>query len=72
MERQADPLLLELFESLDNELAMALEARHRQLDGTVAAPGDATIHQLQRIASLRRAIAALEGALDRHESAIIH
>jgi hypothetical protein len=61
-----------LFEALQNELAIALEARHWQLAGGPAGRVDIPTGQLQRIVSLRRAIAAVEGALDRRESGIIH
>jgi transposase len=68
-----DPLLLELFDSVEKELACALEEGQR-LSGRAADPEVSrliAIH-LQKIARLRIALEALEKALDARHSAFVH
>jgi hypothetical protein len=67
-----DPLLLELFDSLHKDLATALERRQRLSD---VDPGGSAVRlpeQTDTIARLRVAVAALEGAIERRDSRIIH
>jgi len=67
---QPDPLLLELFEAVQRELATALDTRERQHEAQTdesAAAAHAT-----KIGSLRSTLAALEGALERVQSRIVH
>ena len=68
---QLDPLLLELFESVHNDLAKALEMRQR-LSEDHHDNGLAKAEQAKKIAKLTMAVAALEGALDRRGNGIIH
>lgn len=72
MAREPDPLLLELFESVQKELATALEAldRSRNAGSEVAQAliADETI----RVGNLTSALAALEGALEIAQSRMVH
>ena len=67
-----DPLLLELFESAQRELAEALGILQRLQDDP-GGPGQAQVTaQKCRIAKLRSAIEALESALEQRSSRIVH
>lgn len=69
---QLNPLLLDLFESVYRDLAEALERQQRLSNvGDDQELADAA-EQLERIAKLEIAMAALEGALDRRENGILH
>ena len=75
MPSHINPLLLELFESVYRDLATALETRQRLSDLSDAGRDQelaAAAEQLERIAKLEVAMAALEGALDRRENGIVH
>ena len=72
MASQLNPLLLELFESVYRDLATALETRQRLSDVCRADELATAAEQLERIAKLEIAMAALEGALDRRENGIVH
>ena len=69
----SDPLLLELFDSVEKELASALEEGQR-LSGRAADAENARMVaiQLQKIARLRIALHALEKALDDRHSVVVH
>ena len=67
-----DPLLLELFESAQKELAEALEILQRLHDDPGAPRQAHVTAQTCRIAKLRSAIEALEGALEQRSSRIVH
>lgn len=71
--RHPDPLLLELFDSVEKELASALEEGQR-LSGRAADTENARMVsiQLQKIARLRIALQALEKALDGRHSVVVH
>jgi hypothetical protein len=69
---QLNPLLLELFESVYQDLARALETRQRLSDVCGDHELANAAGQLERIAKLEVAMAALEGALDRRENGILH
>ena len=73
---QPDALLLELLGAMEKELARALELRQRQLDARMnvgAEESSALFEQhARRILSLRGAMSALEGALERGASRITH
>lgn len=72
MAREADPLLLELFESVQKELATALEALERSRNaGSGVSPALIT-DETNRVGSLTSALAALEGALDIAQSRMVH
>ena len=67
-----DPWLLTAFEAVESELACALETRHRSQD-TLAENESATSRILsERIARLRRVIGALQAALGRDASTVVH
>lgn len=67
-----DPLLLELFESAQKELAEALGILQRLHDDPAGAGQAQVTAQNCRIAKLRSAIEALEGALEQRSSRIVH
>jgi hypothetical protein len=69
---QPDPLLLELFESVQEEFAKALETRQRLSDLPVEQQMSDLTEQTERIAKLRVAMATLEGAIERHETGVVH
>ena len=69
---QPDPLLLELFETVEKELANALEVAQRRRDTGTDLPAELIRDQTNKVASLRVAIAALEGALERRQSRLVH
>jgi hypothetical protein len=72
MGSQPDPLLLELFESVHDDLAKALEMRQRLFETSGDAQLAEVAEQTERIAKLQVAMAALEGALERRETGIVH
>jgi hypothetical protein len=64
-------LLVEMYEAVQKELAAALERSPRReipSDG----PEPSLVEHFRKIDALRSAMAALEGALERPESRIIH
>jgi len=67
-----DRLLLEMFDAVEKELGAALELLQRQQEIASECPDPQVIDQMRKIAALRSAMAALEGALERPESRIIH
>jgi hypothetical protein len=69
---QLDPFLLSFLDSVEQELAAALETRHRQFDGTRGDESLAMRDSSERIALLRSVVDALQAALDRHESSVFH
>ena len=72
MARRLDPFLLNFLDCVEQELACALEARHRAGD---VGPEDESVtarSQSERIATLRNDIDALQVALERGESPIVH
>ena len=73
MKWHPDPLLLELFDSVEKELASALEEAQR-LTARTADPENTRLiaTQIQKIARLRIALGALEQALDGHNSIVVH
>jgi hypothetical protein len=72
MRRRVDPFLLSFLESIEQELAIALEASHRRQE---TREGDASLamrHHSERIATLRSAIDAVQVAIERREIPIVH
>jgi hypothetical protein len=69
---QPDPLLLELFESVYKDLSRALEAHQRMSDMKADQPVSFVSARIERIASLRQAMAALEAALECRHNRIVH
>ena len=65
-----DPFLLKFLASTEQALARALEARHRDPRGEDESL--TTQSQRERIASLERIVDALQVALERGESPVIH
>jgi hypothetical protein len=74
MASQADPLVLELIESVQKELAEVLEARQRVTDTPSDHDRDLTleIEQIRKIDQLKVTLAGLEGALERRYSRLVH
>ena len=72
MRWKPDALLLDLFESIQKELAEALEVLQRRRDGPNNLPAAQMSAQTDKIAKLNGAIEALEGALERRGSRMVH
>ena len=72
MRWQPDALLLDLFESVQKELAEALEVLQRRRDGPNNLPEAQMSAQTDKIAKLNGAIEALESALERRGSRMVH
>jgi hypothetical protein len=73
MSCQSDPLLIEVFDALQKELASALEARGLLPETTpdaVERVSRATV--LRRIASLRFVLTQLQVAIERRHSRLVH
>jgi hypothetical protein len=71
MAREPDPLLLELFESVQKELVTALEALERRRNAGHDMPAETT-EEASRVGSLKAALASLEGALEIVQSRMVH
>ena len=69
---QVDPFLLSFLDSLELELASALEIQHRQGDDVPAGRPISRLRENERIVTLEVAIDALQAALDRGESPTVH
>ena len=69
---QVDPFLLSFLDSLELELASALEIQHRREDDVPAGKPILRLRENDRIVSLEVAIDALQAALDRGESPTVH
>lgn len=69
---QPDPLLVEVFESVQLELARALEALERHRASDIHMPAAAVAEAAKKIGNLTNALAALEGALDIAQSRLVH
>lgn len=69
---QPDLLLLEMFETVQRDLAAALETLQRRQEIASDCPDALLVEHMQRITALRSVMAALEGALEQPESRIIH
>jgi hypothetical protein len=70
---QSDPLLIEVFDALQKELASALEARERLPETTsdaVERANRATV--LTKIAGLRIVLTELQVAIERRHSPLVH
>jgi hypothetical protein len=70
---QADPLLIEIFDALQKELASALEARERLPEATsdpIERASRATV--LRKIASLKIVLTELQVAIERRYSRLVH
>ena len=65
-------LLLEMYEAVQKELAAALELLQGRQRIASDCPDPLLVDHTRQIAALRSAMAALEGALERPESRIIH
>ena len=65
-------LLLEMYEAVQKELAAALERFPRRQEIASDGPEPSLVEHMRKIDALRSAMAALEGALERPESRIIH
>jgi hypothetical protein len=71
--RRLNPWLVSVFEAVESELACALETRHRNRDICGGENESVTCRILsQRIARLRRLIGALQAALGRDDSTVVH
>jgi hypothetical protein len=69
---QVDPFLLSFLDSLELELASALEIQHRRGDDVPAGKPMSRLRENDRIVTLEVAIDALQAALDRGESPTVH
>ena len=69
---QPDPLLLELFDSVQRELADALEGLQRRRECPSDQPTARLSAQTQKVAKLSGALEALEGALERRNNRMVH
>lgn len=69
---QVDPFLLSFLDSLELELASALEIQHRRGDDVPAGKPISRLRENNRIVTLEVAIDALQAALDRGESPTVH
>ena len=67
-----DPFLVSFLDSVEQELAKALELRHRRGAAHDEDESLAMRYQSDRIATLRNAIDALQAALERRDSPILH
>jgi hypothetical protein len=67
-----NPWLLTVFEAVESELACALERRHRSHD--TSAGNESVTNRIlsERITRLRRLIGALQAALGRDDSTVVH
>lgn len=72
MSGRVDPFLLNFLESVEHELASALEMQHRREDGHGEAGPLSIRLESERIVTLEVAIDALQAALDRGESSTVH
>lgn len=72
MTSQVDPFLLSFLDSLELELASALEIQHRRGDDVPAGKPMSRFRENERIVTLEVAIDALQAALDRGESPTVH
>ena len=72
MDWQPDRLLLEMFESLQKEFASALEVLQRRQESGTDTSDPQLRDSIGKIAKLRNAMEALEVALERPESRIVH
>ena len=73
--RRLDPWLLSFVEAVEQELASALETRHRRGDRGDNEVENASVTSRslnERIAALRGTIGALQAALGRGESSVVH
>jgi hypothetical protein len=71
MSGRVDPFLLNFLESVEHELASALEMQHRRENGLGGA-APSLRRESERIVTLEVAIDALQAALDRGESSTVH
>ena len=69
---RVDPFLLGFLESVELELARAMELHHRRWDVTLGPDVPASSGDGESIATLQRTVDALQAALERPESAILH
>jgi hypothetical protein len=69
---RVDPFLLSFLDSVEQELANALEMRHRGGDARHGDESQLLRRESKRIVTLQSAIHALQAALDRRERAILH
>jgi hypothetical protein len=69
---QVDPFLLSFLDSLELELASALEIQHRRGDDVPVGEPISRLRENERIVTLEVAIDALQAALDRGESPTVH
>jgi hypothetical protein len=69
---QVDPFLLSFLDSLELELASALEIQHRRGDDVPVGKPISRLRENERIVTLEVAIDALQAALDRGESPTVH
>jgi hypothetical protein len=67
-----DHFMLDLLESVERELASALEVRHQRRYAGETDESPTIRDQSDRIARLLCAIDALQAALDRRDSPIVH
>ena len=69
---QPDLLLLQIIEAVQKDLAAALDVLQRWQEIASDCPNPMLVAHVQKIAALRSTMAALEGALKRPVSRIIH
>jgi uncharacterized protein YlxW (UPF0749 family) len=69
---RVDPFLLSFLDSVEQDLASALEMRHRGEDARQGDESQSLRRESERIVTLQSAIDALQAALDRRERAILH
>lgn len=67
-----DVLLLQIIEAVEKELAVALDVLQRSQEIASDCPNPQVCEQIRKVAVLRSTLAALEGALKRPASRIVH
>ena len=67
-----DFLLLQIIEAVEKELAVALDVLQRSQEIASDCPNPLTCEHIRKVTALRSTMAALEGALRRPASRIIH
>jgi hypothetical protein len=65
-------LLLQIMEAVEKELAVALDVLQRSQENATDCPNPLVCEQIRKVAALRSTLAALEGALKRPASRIVH
>jgi hypothetical protein len=67
-----DVLLLQIIEAVEKELAVALDVLQRSQEIATDCPNPLVSEHIRKVAALRSTLAALEGAVKRPASRIVH